>query len=110
MKLSKEKIRRELLYLLACVAFGLIVLPPIYIVVGDFLIERGIWFVEVFPSLHDLPEVYHLIFSALLGAQEERYFLPIAIFFWCLFPYAVFQILRWAFRGLRLLWARQHTI
>ena len=102
--------RRELLYFLLCVAFGLLVLPVLFISVGDFLIERRIIFPEVFPSLQDAPVVYHAILSALLGSEEERDFLPIVIIFYCLFPYAVFQIFRSAFRGVRILWARQHNI
>jgi len=110
MKVAKQTMRREFLYFSLCVAFGLLVLPVLLIIVGDFLVERRIIFPEVFPSLQDAPALYRMIFSALLFSRDERGFLPIVIIFYCLFPYAVFQVFRWAFRGVRLLWERQHSI
>jgi hypothetical protein len=109
MNISKKSIRRELLYLVACAAFGMIVLPGILFAFGNFLVERRIVVPEIWPaSLHDM---YRGLYSSPLEDFKYGDFQFIFLMaFYCLSPYVVFQVFRWAFRGTRFLWEQQRRI
>jgi hypothetical protein len=70
------------------------VLPAIFVILVNIAAALRIVTVPVFPSIREIPILYGVIFSALMGAKEERAFLPMVIGFYCLFPYAVFQAVR----------------
>jgi hypothetical protein len=105
----RKSIRRELLYLAACAAFGILALPAILYIVVTPLVERRVILLEVWPG--SLQELYRGLYSSPLEefkAGEFQFIFVMA--FYCLFPYLVFQVFRWAFRGIRFLWLRQHRI
>jgi hypothetical protein len=106
----RKNIRRELFYLAACAAFGILALPGIIFVVVSPLVERGIVVPEIWPG--SVEELYRGLYSAPLEDLKGGQFLQLCplIAFYCLFPYLVFQVFRWAFRGIRFLWLRQHRI
>jgi hypothetical protein len=101
-------IKRELLYLAACAAFGLIAIPGILYVVLTPL-EEGDILLEGWPG--SLLETYRVTYSSPLEefkAGEFQFIFLMA--FYCLAPYVFFQVFRWAVRGIRFLWLRQHRI
>jgi hypothetical protein len=104
MTIPKLTLRRELWYLLACILFGLVVLPFLLVLLGGWAVKAH-WIVPpVFPSLSDTPAVYAAIFSALLGSSEERDFLPAVLLIYCASPYVLFWLGRlayWVLHGLR---------
>jgi hypothetical protein len=95
-------IRRELLYFLLCGAVGLAAYPAIVTIVGNILIRRGEWSPWVWnPYVIDAyPIFFSSLFRAILHGHLYAPFVAVSLSF--LVPYALFQIFRWSFRGIRL--------
>ena len=96
MKLSPP-VRREFGYFLLCGVSGLAVLPGIVTLVGTWMIHRGKFSPEVWPS--SMMEGYLAFFSLLwLRITRGHLLLPSLEIFVCfLLPYALFQFTRWSF-------------
>jgi hypothetical protein len=102
MKLSLP-VRRELGYFLLCGIAGFAVFPAVITLVGTWMMHRGTFSPEVWPS--SIAEGYLGFFSLLCQRIKRGHLLlpSVEIVVCLLLPYALFQLTRWTLRLVRSL-------